>query len=148
MLFHVPDGELRRKALERLQQLDPAASPSDEGESAKSWAESVASPPTEADYFKRVTEEFLKTGCEQDGAPYVIRAMLVTLHRRTLDSRFINGSPEVHEIANAFLDEEKCRGAAGLSEEDKAELRELRDSPPPNPSPSRGRRGPQPSPKQ
>jgi uncharacterized protein YjbI with pentapeptide repeats len=77
-----PEGELRRKALERIQELDPATSPSDESEMTKYWAERAASPPAAADYFKSVAGVFLKTGCERDGAPYVIRAMLDPLDPR------------------------------------------------------------------
>jgi hypothetical protein len=72
--------------------------------------------------------------------------MLDPVDPRSADSRFVYGSPEHHAIANAFLDEQNCPGAEGLSEQDKIQLRAFRDRLPD--TGRRGRRGPQPTPKQ
>lgn len=44
-----------------------------------------------------------------------------------LDFRFRANRLQEAEVAAAFLDEAKCRGAHGLSEENKARLQEIRD---------------------
>jgi hypothetical protein len=44
-----------------------------------------------------------------------------------LDYRFQDSRSQEAAVAAAFLDEAKCPGARGLSEENKAKLREIRD---------------------
>ena len=44
-----------------------------------------------------------------------------------LDHRFGNNLSKEAEVAAAFLEDAKCPGARGLSEEDKAKLQEIRD---------------------
>jgi len=146
MVDQVPAGELRSQALERMNKLDPATPVEEEDELTKHWIDRAASPPAPEDYYKTVVEVWVKAGCNGDGAPHVIHGMLDSLDRRTLDTRFEYGSAEVHAIANAFLDEANCPGAVGLLENDKVQLRELRDSLPSSPSRG-GRRGSRPSPK-
>jgi hypothetical protein len=64
----------------------------------------------------------IKIGCADSGAPYVVTGLI-----RQLDDRFkIDASPTL-EVAKAFLDEAKCPGARGLSEDAKVTLREMLD---------------------
>ena len=44
-----------------------------------------------------------------------------------LDYRFERNLPQEADVAAAFLDEPKCPGAFGLSDENKAKLRQIRD---------------------
>jgi Pentapeptide repeats (9 copies) len=74
---------------------------------AKEGARSSAS-------FNIMTKTLEEIGCAADGAPYVIGSLM---RRISL----------MGEVAAAFLDESKCPGARGLSEENKAKLREIRD---------------------
>jgi hypothetical protein len=46
---------------------------------------------------------------------------------RQLDDRFGDDPAREDEVAAAFLDREACAGALGLSEENRAKLREIRD---------------------
>ena len=65
---------------------------------------------------------FKEIGCAPDGAPYVIGALAPRL-----DYRFEKNLLEEAEVAGAFLDEAKCPGARGLSEENKTKLQKIRD---------------------
>jgi hypothetical protein len=79
-------------------------------------------------YFSTLAKLFKEIGCAADGAPYVIGGLI---HRRgnrvQLEDRFEGHPSEGAEVAAAFLDEAKCPGARGLSEENKAKLQEIRD---------------------
>jgi uncharacterized protein YjbI with pentapeptide repeats len=124
----LPAGPLRDQALERIAILEKPPYVADEA-SAKAWmdlAEESASPndsfvTTRAKVFKEI-------GCAADGAPYVMGALI-----RQLDDQFLGyigpHLAQEAEVAAAFLDEAKCPGALGLSEENKAKLREIRDRP-------------------
>jgi hypothetical protein len=61
-------------------------------------------------------------GCAADGAPYVIGGLI-----RRLDERFEGKLSHEAEVAVTFLDEAKCPGARGQSEENKTKLQEIRD---------------------
>ena len=73
-----------------------------------------ARPPGSFDTQAKVLKEI---GCTADGARYVIATLTPNL-----DERFDGNRPQEVEVADAFLDEAKCPGARGLSEENKAKL--------------------------
>ena len=76
--------------------------------------------------------EVLKTiGCQEEGAPYVIRGLTRSLHRRFSEDR-----SKLDEIAALFLDETTCPGAHGLPEADKSELRKIGTRPAPSTPPT------------
>jgi hypothetical protein len=93
--------------------------------SAEAWAElAKMSSQSQASYPETLEKKF-KVGCDAHGAPgapYVARGLL-----RDLRNRF-EGHPEQEaDLAKAFLDDATCPGARGLSEKEKAELRNIVD---------------------
>jgi hypothetical protein len=118
----LPEGKEREDALARIAILDPITPLDGEEAMAKAWADLARSSPTPDIHEKTLAEWLQKTGCDADGASYVIRGLL-----RNLDERFGSGSSRSSTIAAAFLDETQCKGARELAEDDKAKLREIRD---------------------
>jgi len=86
-------------------------------------------------YFNTLAKTLKEIGCAADGAPYVVGALIrpISAVRVQLDYRFGPNLSQEAEVAAAFLDEPKCPGARGLSEENKAKLQEIRDRSPPVP---------------
>src|SRR5262249_4513765 len=99
-----------------------------EGDMAKVWEAHARSSPAEEVYEKRLAELWHETGCAAEGAPYVLRRLLDRLEGTPFGAQ----SPQVPELAKAFLDEEHCPGARQLTDAEKARLKAIRDrSPPP-----------------
>ena len=115
-----PEGGMRNGALDRIAPLgkkpyekDPAA--------AKAWDDLAgASQKSAAAYPERLAARLIAIGCDDDGAPFVIRGLI-----RQLDDRFLGDRARKAEIASAFLKEENCPGARGLSDDDRATLRKM-----------------------
>jgi hypothetical protein len=124
----VPEDRVRHIALELIAPLDPARRLDSEEAMAKAWADLAQSSPSLDVYEKSLAVSLRETGCDANGAPYVIRRLL-----GKLDTRFTSGSPQPAALATAFLDDAQCPGARGLSEEEKVMLREIRDGRPPAP---------------
>ena len=142
--------------MERIKQrLDPTKVLEGEQDMAKVWKAQTRSSPTKEAYEKRLAGIWQETGCAAKWAPYVVPQLLFRL---VINSSAVEGpsflvseaqggliivigsppfeaqSPQVPALAAAFLDKEHCPGAHGLSEADKATLKEIRDrSPPPSP---------------
>jgi len=122
----VPEGYFRREAMERIEaRLDPSKPVEEKEDMAKFWEEKASSSPTKEVYEKRVTEVWHEMGCAAEGAPYVLRGLLYRLEG--LSSPFGYRSPQPSVLAAAFLDEARCSGARGLTEAEKAKLKEIRD---------------------
>ena len=118
----VPAGDRRDKALERIATLENSAYPIDKV-SAKAWRDLAnGSARTPSSYFDTLAKVFKEIGCVADGAPYVIAHLTPKLYQR-----FYGPLGQERELAAAFLDEAKCPGARGLSEENKAKLQEIRN---------------------
>ena len=118
----------RDNALARIEILEKPPYVVDQA-SAKAWAD-LANQSARSDsfYVNRLAQTFKEIGCAVDGAPYVIRGLMSQLDDRF--GRDLDRELEVSkkaEVAAAFLDEAKCPGARGLSEENKAKLQEIRD---------------------
>jgi uncharacterized protein YjbI with pentapeptide repeats len=128
----VPEGDKGRDAMNWIaQSLDPTKALEGEDEMAKVWQSQAGSSPTPDVYENRLAGILRETGCAADGAPYVLRGLLANL-----DNRFGAQSPQPSALAKAFLDEEHCPGAHGLTDAEKAKLKEIRDrstSPAPKP---------------
>jgi uncharacterized protein YjbI with pentapeptide repeats len=125
----VPEGDRRRDAMEGIDRLDPKPLAGEE-EMAKVWKRRARSSPAIKVYEKRLAGIWRETGCAFRGAPYVLRGLLVQI------SRFGAQGPQLPALAKAFLDEKHCPGAHGLSDAEKATLKEIRDrSPPHSPKP-------------
>ena len=104
--------------------------------SAKRWTDLANESARLADsYFNTLAKTLKEIGCAADGAPYVVGALIrpISAVRVQLDYRFGPNLSQEAEVAAAFLDEPKCPGARGLSEENKAKLQEIRDRSPPAP---------------
>jgi Pentapeptide repeats (8 copies) len=130
-----PVGSEKRAATEKIEvRLDPSKSLEGEDEMAKIWTAREREAPSPEVYAKTVAELWRKTGCAEDGAPYVLHALI---DRLSIPTRpFRDQSDAVKSLASTFLDEAHCPGAHGLSEYDKAKLRELAaPAPPPTPKP-------------
>jgi uncharacterized protein YjbI with pentapeptide repeats len=126
------EGGRRKQALQRIEILNPDTPLKDENEMTKPWALLERSSLSIEVYENRAVAWLRKIGCESDGAPHVIRGLLRQLPERF--DRLRTPSPQPAVLAACFLDEANCPGARGLSDEDKAKLREIRDRRPPAPS--------------
>jgi hypothetical protein len=97
---------------------------------AKAWTVlAAASAASSALCFDTLANRIKEIGCVAEGAPYVIRGLLgpSNANRARIDVRFEDHPSQEAAVAAAFLDKEKCPGARGLSEEDRARLQEIRD---------------------
>ncbi|MGA9487043.1 MAG: hypothetical protein WBV25_08220, partial [Methylocella sp.] len=126
----VPDGELQHYADTRITvHLDPAKDLPEEDEMAKVWAIQMSSSPAADLYETSLAEQWRKTGCSAEGAPYVLQKLLARLDNPS-PPPFDEHSQEGPKLAAAFLDKD-CAGARGLSEVEIATLKEIRDRTPP-----------------
>jgi uncharacterized protein YjbI with pentapeptide repeats len=117
----VPVGERRNWAMARIARLGQPPFAEDQY-LVKAWADLEKSSPSADLYYQSLVEQLKEVGCGGDGGPQVIRGLM-----RNLDDRFGQSYLlQEAELAAAFLDETKCPGARGLSEENKAKLREIR----------------------
>ncbi len=105
--------------------LDPSKPLEGEKEMAKVWAFHERSVPALEFYKRSLAEQWRKTVCDAEGAPFVLRALLARLRGEALP--FGKDSTEVPKLAAAFLDKEHCPGARGLSEDEIAELKNIHD---------------------
>jgi uncharacterized protein YjbI with pentapeptide repeats len=117
------------QALRQIATLEIPPYVTDEG-SAKAWTSLAKESELSAgSYFNTLAKKFKEIGCAADGAPYVIRALIrpIAVNAVRLDTHFEGDRSQEAEVAAAFLDEARCPGARGLSEENKAKLQEIRD---------------------
>jgi hypothetical protein len=98
---------------------------------AEVWKARANSSPAREVYEKRLAELWRNTGCAADGAPYVIRRLVALFEAWSSPPPISAQSPQLRELAEAFLDEEHCPGARGLSYDEKARLKKIRDLPSP-----------------
>ena len=128
----VPEGNRRQVAMLRIEErLDPAKVLEREDEMAKAWEAQAASPPAK----ERVAKILRETGCTAEGSPYALRGLLRNLTEKAFRgqpySPFGEQNSQLHEeLASAFLDEEHCPGGRGLSDDEKAKLKAIRDRSP------------------
>jgi uncharacterized protein YjbI with pentapeptide repeats len=121
----VPEGAAKRAAMERIEQrLDPAKALEGEDEMAKIWAAREREAPIPEAYEKSLASQWHIIGCADEGAPYVLHALIVRLSRSDA-SPFSDRSDEAKALAAAFLNEGNCPSAHGLSEADKATLKKI-----------------------
>jgi uncharacterized protein YjbI with pentapeptide repeats len=120
------DIDEREEILTRIAELDP--------DKKSDWRPDdwklLERRPEPKDYEKKLAAKLRQIGCAAEGAPYVIHALLgARLFEhviKTLELR-LDDPAQRADIAKAFLNEEHCPGARGLSGQDKAVLREIRD---------------------
>jgi hypothetical protein len=111
--------------MERIEYtLDPTKALDGEDEMAKIWAARERESPIPEVYAKSLAGQWREIGCATEGAPYVLHAFI----RRFSDpeiSPFRHQSEQIKLLAKDFLDEAQCPGAHGLTEADKAKLKEI-----------------------
>jgi hypothetical protein len=130
LIEKVPAGSQRDDALKAIEPLGQKPYEEDPV-SAKAWRDLEAKSQLSAKaYPGELAKRLIGMGCGADGAPYVIGGLI-----RQLDRRFGGSHAQKAEIARAFLQEANCPGAQGLSEENKAKLRQMRGPEPPPTSP-------------
>jgi hypothetical protein len=95
-----------------------------EEEMAKIWAARERMSPTPEAYEKSLAEQWRRTGCSAQGAPYVLHALIARLNF-SWSSPLRYGGDAAKALAAAFLNEANCAGAHGLSEADKAFLKKI-----------------------
>jgi hypothetical protein len=118
----VSAGPQRDQALRQIATLEKPPYVADEA-SAKAWTDlAKESARSAGSDLSTLTKMFKEIGCAADGAPYVIGGLI-----RRQDYLFEAKLAQKAEVAAAFLDEAKCPGAHGLSEESKARLQEIRN---------------------
>jgi uncharacterized protein YjbI with pentapeptide repeats len=135
----IPEGYRREAAMKRIEErLDPGKNLPGEEEMAKIWTDHSPTPvvhktyaeamraiaSASEDYENSLAEQWHEIGCADEGAPYVLRALLRRLDDRDI-SPFASISPERAKLAADFLDESHCLGAHGLSEADRAKLKKI-----------------------
>jgi hypothetical protein len=116
----LPRGSRRDRALNRIAILDPDTPMPAERSMENLKVKLAQSPPSADDYDKSLAESFRQIGCNKDDAPYVIRGWL-------RDHRLAGRGPAWRALAVAFLDPANCPGARGLSDQEMADLRTMRD---------------------
>jgi len=114
----IPAGSQRNSALKRVESLGQKPFEED-GPSAKAWRELVAETRRSEAYPGELAKRLIGIGCAASEAPYVVGGLT-----EQLDARF-NSHAARAEVARAFLDEENCPGAQGLSEAKKTKLRQI-----------------------
>ena len=115
------DPFVRDRALQQIAVLGKPPFVADEA-SAKAWKDLAAESKLSAgSYFDTLAKTLNAIGCAAEGAPYVVGGLIPRL-----DWRFSDHPSQEAEVAAAFLDEAKCPGARGLSEENKAKLQDIR----------------------
>jgi hypothetical protein len=119
---YVSAGWQRDLVLQRIAALEKPPYVTDEA-SAKAWTDLAVSSLSTSSYFSALAKTLKEIGCAANGAPYVIGGLI-----RQLYNRFEGSPAQLGEVAAAFLDEKQCPGARGLSENGKAQLREIPDS--------------------
>jgi Pentapeptide repeats (8 copies) len=112
----IPEGERRDQALARIDERLKPESFSAEGPIAEKWSNLAGHPPTAAS----ILDDWGEIGCEPEGAPYVVRALLGRL-RNTL---FADEAAAKAKLAQAFL-ESTCDGARGLADEEITKLKAI-----------------------
>jgi hypothetical protein len=115
----VPAGPRRDQALRRIAILKKRPFAVD-ASSARAWTDFTENAASAGSYFNTRAKVFKEIGCAAGGAPYVIGSLIKNLGELSDDNL-------LQELAAPFLDEARCPGARGLSEEMKADLLEIRD---------------------
>jgi uncharacterized protein YjbI with pentapeptide repeats len=118
----IPLVARRDDALRQITTLEKPPYVADAG-SVKVWTDFAEASARSADsYYNILATKLKEVGCAADGAPYVVDYLIPEL-----DFRFFEQPTPKAAVAATFLDEAKCPGARGLSEKNKATLREIRD---------------------
>jgi Pentapeptide repeats (8 copies) len=127
----VPAGPRRDQALRQIATSEKPPYVADEGSAKAGMHLAEKTARSAGSYFNTLAKSLKEIGCAADGAPYVIGGLIHQLEEppKLLQPHFRFGgdiSLEA-ELAASFLDEARCPGARGLSEENRAKLREIRD---------------------
>jgi uncharacterized protein YjbI with pentapeptide repeats len=112
--------------------LNPNIAFADEQESTHAWTAIRQLAPAATEYQAALAKRWIAIGCLASAAPYVIAGMVVQLEGRATITLtgvpFAKGSAQRQVLAQAFLDDDKCPGNRGLSEENRRKLISIRDA--------------------
>ena len=114
----VPEGDQRKKALNRIAILDPARPSPDKQEEKEVWTDLVRSSPSLDVYQKDLAVRLQEMGCDANLGPYVIRGLILN----PISTRFPWGSRQWNALAATFLDEAHCPAARALVAADRTFL--------------------------
>jgi hypothetical protein len=121
----VPEGKQRNDALIRIQDRFKEMKSEKINELSTSWEALKGASPAPDIFETSLVGQWRAAGCQEEGAPYVLRALLGQLKENITQIALRIA------VAKAFLDEDHCAGSLGLSKADKAALRAIRDAVPP-----------------
>jgi uncharacterized protein YjbI with pentapeptide repeats len=121
----VSDDDIARDLRDRIATLDPDRPLAGEADMAQAWKKWSESPIDEAAFQKTRLEALDYAYCNSDGASWVIHGLLSLSPEGKVDRmRSLGG--EGLELLDVVLDENKCPGARGLSDQDHMQLAFLR----------------------
>lgn len=116
-------GFTTSEALERIAVLDPANPVGKNDDAvAEAWTALERRSPAPAEYENTLVTVLRDAGCDAAGAPHVLHRLIDSIDPRHFYYRFEPSSPHPARLAADFLDEAKCPGTRGLSEQDKVRL--------------------------
>jgi uncharacterized protein YjbI with pentapeptide repeats len=90
----------------------------------ESWIHLRKGSPTIDVYTESFIKRLTRIGCESNNATYVIRGLYLRIEDISKKLQ-LKGDPAA-KLASAFLSDDSCFGARGLSDEDKEELRKIK----------------------
>jgi uncharacterized protein YjbI with pentapeptide repeats len=127
----VPAGVMRDQALKGIAVLEKPPYVQDYA-LVKAWVKLAEASARSADsYPDTLAKTLIQTGCTtpklEEYPPAAANPYVVGGLTKLLDQRFWGNLSQEAAVAAAFLDEAKCPGARGLSEDNKAKLQEIRD---------------------
>jgi uncharacterized protein YjbI with pentapeptide repeats len=123
----VPAGPYRDAALKRVSALEGPPD-ADDQKMAEAWAALIDRSFTRAQYLAALATTLQQTFCTGFGLPDALTGPIRRLDD-PVDDRFEDDLPQKARLTDAFLDGATCPSARGLSENDKARLRQIRDPP-------------------
>jgi uncharacterized protein YjbI with pentapeptide repeats len=115
---------LRDAALARVEKQLGSEARNAEIRIADAWSE-IRSEDSDIRFDSQLAKQLLEIGCSSKGASYVIRGLLEQGRLLSQGERKSMGS----SLANSFLQQDNCPGGYGLSDSDKASLKEIREGP-------------------
>ena len=128
MQADIPAGWRRESALERIRKnLNPDSPLAAADAMSEGWRALLANRPHDDDFNRARASAWQSAGCAGEGAPYVIRGLLRQFEVPV-------GPSWQRALAVTFLDPKTCPAAAKLSDNDKAQLIQIR-GPEPTPAP-------------
>lgn len=123
IIEETPKGKNRDEAMKALSRFDPSLTRPNEDKMAQAWNELAKSAPASDVYNANLAKALMSIGCQPNGAPYVIQG----LARHVVGLLAQNDLSQASAVSAAFLDQDKCPGAHGLSDYARSRLQSFVD---------------------